>query len=254
MAAKLAKALRAHFEARLAACFPNVRSEKAKLASPASRCYAVTVGPGVTWFVQLVILDDRDDFAVEIAWSRTGQYPEKRAKAEPRGVAPLGAEAFVDLAALWLGAPPPAKSDEGGLWIDLWWHALPRGPREEIVRRVLPSDSGDGDVPAGRLEALVDHAMWVLVRYGIPHLRHAAESLGLRVDRAPAWEPAPQEVDPALLPKIMRLKRTVRTREESEDEVRALQERVNRLLRHPDLLPGKPRKGKRPSRPSSRSH
>ena len=253
MRAKFARTLSALFDTRLAACFPHVRPEKAKLASPGSRCYAITVGPSVTWFVQLVILEDQNKFAVEIAWSRIGQYPAKRVKGEPRGVVPMDPEAFIDLAEIWLGPAAPATSEEGGLWVDLWWRVMPRESLGELERRILSPDSHGEDIPPGRLEVLVDHAIGVLVCSGVPQLRSAAEREGLRVDRAPAWEPAPQEIDPALLPKMTRLRRVARTREETADQLKALQERIDRLLRHRAVLSAKVRKGKGRSRPSSRS-
>ena len=235
MREKLAKNLRALFEARLRACFPQLRSEKPRLAPPGSRCFSIPAGPGLAWFVQLVVSEDTDEFAVEIAWSRTGEYPATRVQGQPRGAVPLGAEAFLDLAEVWLGAPPPAEPDEGALSIDLWWHL----------------GTADSQAPPERLEALVDHAIAVLVRHGVPHLRRAAEQGGLSVHLAPPWAPPSVEIDPALLPKMTRAKLARHTPPESDTMIKALEESVGRLVRHHAALRSKPKRGKGHRPPSS---
>jgi hypothetical protein len=235
MREKLAKNLRAVFEERLRACFPQLRSEKPRLAPPGSRCYSIPAGPGLAWFVQLVVSEDLDEFAVEIAWSRTGEYPSTRVRGLPRGAVPLGAEVFLDLAEVWLGDPPPAEPDQGPLSIDLWWHL----------------GAGESQTPPERLEALVDHAITVLVRHGVPHLRRAAEQGGLSVHLVPLGVPPSVEVDPGLLPKMTRAKRARRTPRESDAMMKALEESVGRLVRHHEALRAKPKRGKGHRPPSS---
>ena len=170
---KIRKELLARFRLEFERRLPDFHSHKEKLDDPT---WAWQEAPKLTFFVQLQLCDNKDQFVLEIAWSEDGLFPWW-----PMPSTRLQIDApqwHVQLARLWATAAMadaweivPAETASAERKARL--AALDRGEVQEFMRETPEEEY----LP--RVAPLVEDAVQKLIDFGLPLFRRVAEQRGI---------------------------------------------------------------------------
>ena len=167
MRSKLGKAVRARFAARLRGVLPQFREIKTAEIPPGSRLYCWERAPDLSFYLLLLVFPQWDEFTIEVAWSRKGQFPDRTMFCDPDEEPQDGTLGF-RLGRLWevnkgvwwqlTEYPSPAQLERSLL---TGQDVMP--PVEEIMPNVIP---------------MVDDAINRIVEYAVPYFTKVAKKYG----------------------------------------------------------------------------
>src|SRR5262249_35789805 len=145
------------------------------------------VGPGLSFYLLLVISAREDRFTVEVAWSRNGHFPARATPSQPidfpelnvRRDEPRDGDFRFRLARLWTprGADP-------------WWELAPRRSLADLQEQLQQLSEGRApneetvDEALNKVGPLVDDAVRRIVEHALPYFRGVGASHGIQ--RLPA--------------------------------------------------------------------
>jgi hypothetical protein len=180
MKSQLAKAVRERFEARLRERLPRFEPVTTSEVPAGCRVYGWDTPAGLSYYLILFFNPKDDQFTVEAAWSRHGQFPSRVVPGQP-----------LDVPERNIRRDPP---EDGAfrfriarLWFpkgDPWWDiAANRPPIETPLRPSFLHRSPREEVSiaeaTGRARALADDAIERVEQQVLPYFHQVARELGL---------------------------------------------------------------------------
>jgi len=166
MRSAVARAVRNRFASRLRDEIPQFKEWGDENVSSGDRLCRWQVAPGLTFYIMLQFHRLEDWFTVELAWSRSGQWPAVAPLPSAVDEEPVSGALRFRLGRLWA---PPEK--------DVWWELAPKplveAGLDSFLNRVPEKDL----LP--KVEPAVENAIQHVVRDALPYFRKVATRLGI---------------------------------------------------------------------------